>query len=57
MAIDRDSILAVIKNIGESLHVHLAVLIPQDEQMRIAAIGSGLTIDEKELAVADWAFP
>jgi two-component system sensor histidine kinase KdpD len=57
VAIDMDSILAaVIKNIGESLHAHLAVLIPEDEQMRIAAISNGLTIDEKELAVADWAF-
>jgi len=56
-AIDMDSILAaVIKNIGESLPGRLGVLLPQEEQMYLAAVSEGLTIDDKELAVADWAF-
>ncbi len=59
VAIDMASILAVVlKNIGESLQAHLAVLIPDpdDQQMRIAAISEGLVLDAKETAVADWAF-
>jgi len=59
VAIDMDSVLAVVrKNIGESLHARLAVLIPdpEDERMHIAAISDDLTLDDKELAVADWAF-
>ena len=56
-AVDIPSILAaVIKNIGESLHARLAVLIAQDEHIHVAAISEGLTLDEKEQAVADWAF-
>lgn len=59
VAIDMASILAVVlKNIGEVLGAHLAVLIPDpaDQQMRIAAISKGLVLDAKETAVADWAF-
>lgn len=56
-AIDLPSILAaVIKNIGESLSARLAVLLPQDEHIHIAAVSEGLMLDEKERAVADWAF-
>lgn len=59
VAIDMDSILAVVrKNLGESLRARLAVLLPdpEDERMRIAAISEGLSLDDKETAVADWAF-
>ena len=59
VAIDMHSILAVVrKNLGESLHARLAVLLPcpEVEQMRIAAISDGLSLDDKELAVADWTF-
>ncbi|WP_028317720.1 sensor histidine kinase [Desulfobulbus elongatus] len=59
VAIDMASILeAVRKNVGESLQAHLAVLIadPEDEQMRVAALGENLALDAKEMAVADWAY-
>lgn len=59
VAIDMDSILAVVrKNLGESLRARLAVLLPdpEDERMRIATISEGLSLDDKETAVADWAF-
>ncbi len=54
-AIDMPSILAaVLKNIDEALHARLAVLMPRDELMHVAAASDGLIIDEKELVVADW---
>jgi len=59
VAIDMDAILEVVrKNLGESLRARLAVLLPdpEDEQMRIATIGDGLILDDKERAVADWAY-
>jgi two-component system, OmpR family, sensor histidine kinase KdpD len=56
-AVDMESIMAaVLKNISESLHAQLAVLIPQGEQMEISAISEDLFLDDKELAVADWSF-
>jgi two-component system sensor histidine kinase KdpD len=56
-AIDMDSVMAaVIKNISETLEAQLAILVPSGEQMHIAAISKDLTLDEKESAVADWAF-
>lgn len=56
-AVDMDSIMAaVIKNISETLQAQIAVLVPQGEQMKISAISRDLTLDTKELAVADWAF-
>ncbi len=56
-AADMASIMAaVLKNISETLQAQLAVLVPQGEQMEISAISKGLTLDEKELAVADWSF-
>ncbi len=59
VAIDMDAILEVVcKNLGESLRARLAVMLPspEDERMRIATISDGLTLDDKALAVADWAF-
>jgi len=56
-AVDMGSIMAaVIKNISETLDAQLAILIPHGEQMDIAAISKDLTLDNKELAVADWSF-
>ena len=55
-AVDMESIMtAVMKNISETLDAQLAILIPQGEQMDISAISKDLTLDNKELAVADWA--
>ncbi len=56
-AVDMESILAaVMKNISETLQAQLAVLVPQGEQMQVAASSKALALDIKELAVADWAF-
>jgi two-component system sensor histidine kinase KdpD len=56
-AVDMESIMsAVIKNTSETLNAQLAVLIPEGEQMKISAISKDLTLNIKELAVADWAF-
>ena len=56
-AVDMESIMAaVIKNTSETLNAQLAVLTPEGEQMKISAISKGLTLDIKELAVADWAY-
>ncbi len=56
-AVDMGSIMtAVIKNISATLDAQLAILIPHGEQMEISAISNDLTLDNKELAVADWSF-
>ena len=56
-AINMESVMAaVIKNISETLEAELAVLVPDGEQMHTAAISKDLVLDEKESAVADWAF-
>ena len=56
-SVDMESIFAAVtKNISETLQAQLAVLVPQGEQMQVAAISKELTLDIKELAVADWAF-
>lgn len=55
-AIDMESILAaVVKQVSETMQAELAVLVMEEEQMRIAASSKGLALEEKELAVADWA--
>jgi two-component system sensor histidine kinase KdpD len=57
VAIDIPSILtAMSKNIGESLQARLAVLLPQEEQLWLATVSDDLILDDKERAVADWAF-
>lgn len=59
VAIDTPTILEVVrKNLTESLQARLAVLLPapEDGQLTIAAISDGLTLDDKEHAVATWAF-
>lgn len=59
VAIDMPSILKVVrKHLGESLQARLAVLLPgpEDEQMIIATISEGFTLDDQERAAATWAF-
>ena len=47
---------AVQKHISETLNAQLVILVPQGEQMEISTISKDLSLDEKELAVADWSF-
>ena len=47
---------AVVRNIEESLGASLTVLLPEGERLEVKGGSSGLTLDLKELAVADWAF-
>jgi two-component system, OmpR family, sensor histidine kinase KdpD len=47
---------AVVRNVEESLHAGVAVLLPDGERLKVAAAGTGVAPEEKELAVADWAF-
>jgi two-component system, OmpR family, sensor histidine kinase KdpD len=54
---DTQAILAaVIKNIELSLGVQLAVFLPQDDGLKIAAASAGLDLDQGELEVANWSF-
>jgi len=56
-ALDMESIMkAALKNIGEVMHGKIAILVPEGEQMKVANISSDLSLDIKEMAVADWAF-
>ncbi len=56
-AADIQSILsAVIKNIGESLSARLAIFLPEGEKLEQKASSQGMSLDIKELAVADWVF-
>ena len=56
-AADVNGILhAIIKNVEESLDARLAVLLAEGERLEIKAASHGLSLDMKELAVADWAF-
>ena len=47
---------AVFRNIGESLGAEVAVLLPEGERLTVQGTGGLPTLNEKELAVADWAF-
>jgi len=47
---------ALVKNIEESLGAQLVVLLPEGERLSVAAGSTGLSLDVKESAVADWAF-
>jgi two-component system sensor histidine kinase KdpD len=47
---------AILKNIEESLAALVAVLLPEGERLEIKAASPDLSLDMKELAVADWAF-
>jgi len=47
---------AVVRNVGESLNCKVVILLPEGERLEIKAGSPGLSLDTKELAVADWAF-
>ena len=56
-AVDAEGIMAaVIRNMEETLGAQLAVLLPEEERLVVAATSRGLSLDLKERAVADWAF-
>lgn len=47
---------AVVRNVEEALDAQVVILLPEGERLDILAASSGLTLDAKEQAVADWAF-
>jgi len=56
-ATDTPAILAaLIRNIEESMGAQLAVFLPQDGKLPVAASSQGLDLHEGELEVADWCF-
>lgn len=56
-AVDIEAILdAIVRNFGESFNARLVVLLPGGERLVTKVASGGLTLDTKELAVADWSF-
>lgn len=56
-AAQMDTIMAAVqKNISEALNAQLVLLVPRSGQMEVSIISKGLFLDDKEMAVADWAF-
>jgi two-component system sensor histidine kinase KdpD len=56
-AVGIQSILdAIIKNIRESLEASVAILLAEGDRLEVKAASEHLSLDMKELAVADWAF-
>jgi two-component system sensor histidine kinase KdpD len=47
---------AVVRNVGESLHCKVVILLPEGERLEIKAGSTGQNLDMKEQAVADWVF-
>jgi len=47
---------AVVRNSGEALGAQVVVLLPEGESLEVKAASHGLELDQKEAAVADWAF-
>ncbi len=47
---------AIVRNIEESLGAQIALLLPEGERLEVRRANSDLSLDMKELAVADWAF-
>jgi two-component system, OmpR family, sensor histidine kinase KdpD len=47
---------ALIRNIAGNLDAQIAVLLPEKDRLELKRASSGLVLDQKELAVADWAF-
>jgi two-component system, OmpR family, sensor histidine kinase KdpD len=57
VAADLEGILdALVRNITESLDAQVVVLFAEGERLEVKRGSGGLTLDQKELAVADWAF-
>ncbi|KAB0667515.1 sensor histidine kinase KdpD [Oryzomonas japonica] len=56
-AVDIGAVMkALIRNVEEALNAHVALFLPEGERLDVMAASSGLIIDAKEQAVADWAF-
>jgi two-component system sensor histidine kinase KdpD len=56
-AVDIGAVMkALIRNAEEALNAQLALFLPEGERLDVMAASSGLIIDAKEQAVADWAF-
>jgi two-component system sensor histidine kinase KdpD len=49
-------LLAVIKNVEESLEARLAILLAEGDHLQLKSASHDLQLDVKELAVADWSF-
>ena len=47
---------AMVRNIEESLGAQIAVFLPEGERLELRRANEELSLDMKELAVADWAF-
>jgi two-component system, OmpR family, sensor histidine kinase KdpD len=47
---------AVIKNIGESFDAGVTILLSEGERLEVKGSSKDLSLDMKELAVADWVF-
>jgi two-component system sensor histidine kinase KdpD len=47
---------AMVRNIEESLGAQIAVLLPEGERLEVKKSSIDLTLNQKESAVADWAF-
>lgn len=57
VASDLDGILdALVRNITESIGAQIAVLLPEKERLEVRKRSNSLVLDQKEQAVADWAF-
>ncbi len=56
-AADIEAILvAIIRNFGESFNGLMLILLPEGERLETMAASQGMRLDDKEMAVADWAF-
>jgi two-component system sensor histidine kinase KdpD len=56
-SVDSGAVLkAVIRNVEEALTAHVAIFLPEGERLDLMGASEGLSLDMKELAVADWAF-
>lgn len=56
-SVDTEAVLkAVIRNVEEALTAHVAIFLPEGERLDLVASSEEMSLDIKELAVADWAF-
>lgn len=56
-AVDRPALLAtVVKNIEESLHARLAVFLPEEDRLEVAASSRGLALSSGDREVALWSY-
>jgi two-component system sensor histidine kinase KdpD len=56
-ATDLESILSAFKrHLEQTFHRTVAVLLPEEDVVKVHAASEGLMLDEQELAVADWVY-